>query len=80
MFESILGNDSIKTMLKQAINHNKVSHSYLMIGISGIGKKMIATEFAKAILCIRKWKKKLYKKSDSSSRRTCTNKRWKSIY
>ena len=23
MFESILGNDSIKTMLKQAINHNK---------------------------------------------------------
>lgn len=52
MFESILGNDSIKTMLKQAINHNKVSHSYLMIGISGIGKKMIATEFAKAILCM----------------------------
>lgn len=51
MFESILGNDSIKTMLKQAINHNKVSHSYLMIGISGIGKKMLATEFAKAILC-----------------------------
>ena len=52
MFESILGNDSIKTMLRQAINHNKVSHSYLMIGISGIGKKMIATEFAKAILCM----------------------------
>jgi DNA polymerase-3 subunit delta' len=52
MFESILGNDPIKTMLKQAINYNKVSHSYLMIGISGIGKKMIATEFAKAILCM----------------------------
>lgn len=51
MFENILGNNSIKIMLKQAIANNKVSHSYLMIGISGIGKKMIATEFAKAILC-----------------------------
>ena len=52
MFKDILGNDSIKTMLKQTITNNKVSHSYLMIGISGIGKKMLAIEFAKAILCM----------------------------
>ena len=52
MFENIFGNNSIKNILKQSIDSNKVSHSYLMIGISGIGKKMIATEFAKGILCL----------------------------
>lgn len=52
MFEKILGNQSIKNILKQAIQNQKVSHSYLFIGTTGIGKKMIATEFAKAILCL----------------------------
>lgn len=52
MFENIFGNNSIKNILKQSIDSNKVSHSYLMIGVSGIGKKMIATEFAKGILCL----------------------------
>lgn len=52
MFDNILGNKPIKNLLKQAIEHNKVSHSYLLIGTSGIGKRMIATEYAKAILCL----------------------------
>lgn len=52
MFENIIGNGPVKNMLKQAITHQKVSHSYLFIGISGIGKKMLATEFAKAVLCL----------------------------
>ncbi len=51
MFENILGNEPIKFMLKQAVLNNKISHSYLMIGTNGIGKKMIATELAKSILC-----------------------------
>ena len=37
---------------KNSIENQKTSHSYLFIGIEGIGKKMIAMEFAKAILCI----------------------------
>ena len=52
MFENILGNEEIKEMLKHALQNEKVSHSYLFLGISGIGKKMIATEFAKSILCL----------------------------
>lgn len=52
MFENIIGNSPIKNMLEQAIINQKVSHSYLFIGISGIGKKMLATEFAKAVLCL----------------------------
>lgn len=63
MFENIFGNNSIKKVLEQSIYNNKVSHSYLMIGISGIGKKMIATEFAKGILCLSENKSCNYCKS-----------------
>ena len=51
MFDKILGNDKIKTELINSIKSGKYSHSYLFLGISGIGKKMIAKEFAKMILC-----------------------------
>lgn len=52
MFENIIGNKKIKEYLKTAIRQEKVSHSYLFIGIEGIGKKLIAEEFAKEILCL----------------------------
>ena len=52
MFQNILGNNKIKELLQEAVKNNKVSHSYLFIGNSGIGKKLIAKEFAKAILCL----------------------------
>lgn len=51
MFQGILGNDKIKKELINSVNLNKYSHSYLFLGISGIGKKLIAREFAKMILC-----------------------------
>ena len=52
MFDDIIGNEKIKQQLKQAVDFKKTSHSYLFLGISGIGKKMIAKEFAKMILCM----------------------------
>lgn len=52
MFEKIIGNDNKKQQLKKSIENNQISHSYLFIGIEGIGKKLLATEFAKAILCL----------------------------
>lgn len=52
MFEGILGNDNIKQELINSVNLNKTSHSYLFCGIDGIGKKLIAREFAKMILCL----------------------------
>ncbi len=51
MFDNILGNDKIKKLLVQANQNKKISHSYLFVGTEGIGKKMIANEFAKMILC-----------------------------
>ena len=51
MFNNILGNDRIKGVLENSVKMNKISHSYLFIGTEGIGKKLIANEFAKMILC-----------------------------
>lgn len=56
MFEKIIGNDLIKKNLEKSITNNKISHSYLFIGTPGIGKKMLATEMAKAILCVESTK------------------------
>ena len=56
MFNNILGNDDIKELLKNTVINNKVSHSYLFLGTEGIGKKLIAKEFAKMILCTNKEK------------------------
>lgn len=54
MFNNIIGNDRIKNLLVNLVQTNKVSHSYLFIGIDGIGKMLIAREFAKMILCTDK--------------------------
>ena len=51
MFDKIIGNEKIKQELDLTIKLNKISHSYMFLGTSGIGKKMIAKEFAKMILC-----------------------------
>ena len=50
--KTIIGNNETKEYLRKNIETDNVLHSYLFLGKSGIGKKMIAKEFAKAILCI----------------------------
>ena len=52
MFDNIVGNEVAKDTLKKAIKFNKTSHSYMFIGISGIGKRIIAKDFSKALLCL----------------------------
>lgn len=52
MFEEIIGNAPIKEMLSKAVENKITSHSYLFVGIQGIGKKLLAKEFAKKILCL----------------------------
>ena len=52
MFDNILGNEKNKNILEKSIKLNKFSHSYIFWGIEGIGKKLIAKEFAKNILCL----------------------------
>ena len=52
MFENIIGNDKNKSILEISIEIKKTSHSYLFWGTEGIGKKLIALEFAKKMLCL----------------------------
>lgn len=55
-FKEIIGNDEIKNILSKQIENDKVVHSYLFVGIDGIGKKLFAREFARRILCMNKEK------------------------
>ena len=57
MFDQIIGNEQIKKELKRTVLENKVSHSYMFVGIEGIGKKMMAEEFARIILCTNEQEK-----------------------
>ena len=53
-FNEILGNQEVKAYLDSSINNNTITHSYMFSGISGIGKCLIAREFARKILCNEK--------------------------
>ena len=53
MFENILGNEKNREILNKAVKLSQISHSYIFWGIEGIGKKLIAMEFAKKILCLK---------------------------
>ena len=55
-YTDILGNENVKDILKKAVQHNTVLHSYLFVGEEGIGKSLFAKEFAKSILCLGKEK------------------------
>lgn len=51
MFENLLGNDKIKKLLEKTIIEDKILHSYIFDGEEGIGKRLFALDFSKAILC-----------------------------
>lgn len=50
-FEDLIGNEKIKSLLENSIQTNNILHSYLFVGIDGIGKSLFAKEFAHMILC-----------------------------
>ena len=50
-FDSIIGNDDVKHLLNSTIKSNNLVHSYMFIGLDGIGKFLFSQEFAKMILC-----------------------------
>ena len=50
-FTDIIGHDEQIAYLKNILENGKISSSYLFLGPEGIGKKMIAMNFAKALNC-----------------------------
>ncbi len=51
-FEKLIGNETIKSLLTNMVEQDKITHSYLFLGPSGVGKTLFAKEFAKMILCM----------------------------
>ena len=52
-FKDIVGQESIKEHMQNAIQMDKVSHAYIIQGELGAGKEFITKVFAKTIQCER---------------------------
>ncbi len=52
-FHNIVGHDAQIESLIKALGDNRVSHSYIFSGPSGVGKKLIARDYAKLLNCSR---------------------------
>ncbi len=50
-FSQIIGHEHQKEFLRNSVRKNRVSHAYLFSGPEGVGKKLVATGFAKLINC-----------------------------
>lgn len=50
-FKEIEGNEHIIKSMRRAVKNKMVSHAYIISGAEGSGKKLIASAFAKALLC-----------------------------
>jgi DNA polymerase-3 subunit delta' len=50
-WSSIIGQERVKSLLKQALQSGQIAHAYLFYGHEGIGKDALAIEFAKVMNC-----------------------------
>ncbi|MBM4277576.1 MAG: DNA polymerase III subunit delta' [Deltaproteobacteria bacterium] len=51
-FKDVMGHERPINLLQRAIAQEKVVHSYLFLGNEGIGKSLVALQFAKALNCL----------------------------
>ena len=52
-WERIRGHNAARDQLQSAYRRGRLAHAYLFVGPSGVGKRLFATELAKALLCDR---------------------------
>lgn len=50
-FDSIIGHDRQKDILRQALNNQRIAHAYLFEGPEGVGKRLVALALARTLLC-----------------------------
>src|SRR5687768_10078092 len=52
-WERIRGHDAVRRQLLTAHERGRMAHGFLFVGPHGVGKRLFATELAKAFLCDR---------------------------
>lgn len=52
-FKDVIGHQNVVAQLKNAVSSKRVGHAYLFSGPSGIGKRLAAAQFAKALNCLK---------------------------
>ena len=52
MFDKLIGNDSVKAILRRLLEHKRVPNALLFAGEDGVGKKQFALELAKGFVCL----------------------------
>lgn len=50
-FKDVIGQKEAVNILKEELKDDRINHAYLFYGKEGIGKKTLAIEFARALLC-----------------------------
>ncbi len=50
-FDSIIGHERQKNILRQALSNRRIAHAYLFEGPDGIGKRLVALAMARSLLC-----------------------------
>jgi len=50
-FDSIIGHERQKEILRQALKNRRIAHAYLFEGPDGVGKRLVALALARALLC-----------------------------
>lgn len=50
-FKDIIGQENIKQRILKGIKENSLAHAYIFTGPKGIGKRLMATNLAQALLC-----------------------------
>ena len=53
-FDNVLGQETVITILQNALTKDRLSHAYIFTGRQGVGKGSTAFEFAKAANCLEK--------------------------
>src|SRR5262245_52758110 len=47
----VSGHDPIVAQFARAVERGRLGHAYLFVGPTGVGKRLVATELARALLC-----------------------------
>jgi DNA polymerase-3 subunit delta' len=50
-FDSIIGHERQKTILRRSLQNRRIAHAYLFEGPDGVGKRLVALALARALLC-----------------------------